>query len=95
MEPIRKVGQALRSHARAVKLAVSLMFAGLLLVGGMGAASATPADTDITGGNGDTFFTTITSYFKDHVLVSVLLLLALTVGVSMLISWGKKAAKGK
>lgn len=96
MEPIKKIVTALRASGRSVKAVALLMVAGLFLVGGTSAASATTTSgTDITGGNGDTFFTTIQDYFKDHVLVSVLLLLALTVGVSMLIAWGRKAAKSK
>jgi len=44
-------------------------------------------------GSGDTFFTSLTSYFQDHVISSVLLLLALLVGVGMLIRWGVRVAK--
>lgn len=76
------------------RLSMMLGIVGLFLVGGTEASFATTTDgTDITGGAGDTFFSTLTDYFKGHVISSVLLLLALVVGVSMLISWGRKAAK--
>ena len=57
-------------------------------------ASATaPSGTDLTDGAGDTFFSTITSYFTSDVLPAVLVLLALMVGVGVLIKLGKRAAK--
>lgn len=56
-------------------------------------ASATAPGTDLTNGAGDTFFSTITSYFTSDVLPAVLVLLALMVGVGVLIKWGKRAAK--
>jgi hypothetical protein len=72
--------------------AVLAMLAALVVVPA-GAASATTPDSDLTGGAGDTFFTAITSYFQDNVIVAVLGLFALTVGVAVLMKWGRKAAK--
>lgn len=66
----------------------------LFSTGVANAATPDPA-TDLTGGSGDTFFTSLTSYFTGHVLISVLALLALVVGAGMLIGWGRKAAKAK
>lgn len=53
------------------------------------------ATSDLTGGAGAGFFGKITSYFKDHVIVAVLALFALTVGVGVLMGWGRKAATSK
>jgi len=79
------------SVLRRARVALGSLFVALAFaVGSVPAANA--SSTDLTGGEGDTFFTTITSYFTDHVLGSVLTLLALMVGVGVLISWGRKAA---
>lgn len=90
---VRKAGAVARTRKGLASLLVTLAF----VVGTVSPASAATPDptTDVTGGAGDTFFTTLTSYFTGHVLISVLALLALTVGVSMLIGWGRKAAKSK
>lgn len=48
-----------------------------------------PANTD------DTFLVSFSQYFTGHVLVSVLALMALFVGVSMLMGWGKRAARSR
>lgn len=98
---MRRIPQALRnvralfvSKTWARRAGVVLVPAGLVLAGS-GSAYATTSSTDLTGGAGDTFFTSIENYFKQHVIASVLVLLALTVGVSMLMGWGRKAAKSK
>lgn len=65
---------------------------GLMLIA---AAPASATSTDLTGGAGATFFSQITSYFKDHVIAAVLALFALTIGVGVLMGWGRKAAKSK
>lgn len=82
-----------RSWARRTATIVVPM--ALVTVGGTSGAFAVGSSTDLTGGAGDTFFTKITAYFTGHVLVSVLALLALTVGASVLISWAKRAAKSR
>lgn len=87
-----KVSRIARLRNRASSIAASA--AGLLLVP-IGAASATVPDTDLTGGSGDTFFAALTGYFQDHVIVAVLALAALTIGVGMLLAWGRKAAHQK
>jgi hypothetical protein len=77
------------------RVSTLLAIVATLLVVPAGAASAETVSTDLTGGSGGTFFSAITSYFQDHVIAAVLALLALTVGVSLLMGWGKKAAKSK
>lgn len=57
------------------------------------AAHATVPDTDLTGGAGDTFFTSLTDYFTGNVIGPVLVLAALMVGVGLLIAWGRKGAR--
>lgn len=78
----------LRSRIAAIVITVAAF-----TVATIAPASATPPDTDLTDGAGDTFFSTITSYFTGDVLPAVLVLLALMVGVGVLIKWGKRAAK--
>jgi len=91
-----------RRSRRAVAIrfgTVASAVVGLIAGGASMASAATTVDpdptTDVTGGAGDTFFSTITSYLTGHLIISVLTLLAVTVGLSMLISWGRKAAKSK
>jgi hypothetical protein len=77
--------------ARTVTRSLAVISAVMIPTLGIGAAGATT--TDLTNGAGDTFFSTITSYFTGDVLPAVLVLLALMVGVGVLIKWGKRAAK--
>ncbi|HVW42503.1 MAG TPA: hypothetical protein VHC18_14235 [Amycolatopsis sp.] len=65
------------------------------VVAGSAPAYAVGSSTDLTGGAGDTLFTSLTDYFKGHVLVSVLLLLAVLLGAGMLISWTRRVAHSK
>lgn len=51
--------------------------------------------TDPTGGSGDTFFSSLTTYLQSHLIAAVLTLAVVGVSVSMLLAWGKKAAKSK
>lgn len=83
-----KVGRVARIRRRAalVMLTMALFTAG-------GIAPSFASTTDLTNGAGDTFFSTITSYFTANVLPKVLILLALMVGVGVLIKWGRRAAK--
>jgi TctA family transporter len=76
-----------------IRIASVLAVAAAWFIGGIAPSFASPPDTDLTGGNGDTFITSLTSYFTDHVIVSVLALAAVTIGVGMLLRWGSKAAK--
>lgn len=99
---IHKVMYALRcikayftARAWARRTATIMVPMALVTAGSTGGAFAVGSSTDLTNGAGDTFFTKITSYFTGHVLVSVLALLALTVGASVLISWAKRAAKSR
>jgi hypothetical protein len=95
MQLLRNVNAFIASKRYARRIAtISTVTVGTL-VGATGGAFATSSSTDVTGGAGDTFFTKITAYFTGHVLVAVLALLAVTVGTSMLISWGKRAAKSR
>lgn len=92
---LRWVRAYFAAKAWARRTATILVPAVLVTAGSTSGAYAVGSSTDLTNGAGDTFFTKITSYFTGHVLVSVLALLALTVGVSMLIGWGKRAAKSR
>lgn len=92
---LRTPGAYIKSKVWARRAATVLVPVGLVLAGSISPAMALGSSTDLTGGAGDTFFTTIENYFKQHVIASVLVLLALTLGVSMLIGWGKKGAKAK
>lgn len=85
-------GVVMRARARVASVVI---VTAAFIVGSISPALATPPDTDLTNGSGDTFFSSITSYFTDHVLIAVLALLALMVGAGVLISWGRKAAKAK
>jgi hypothetical protein len=80
-------------HRLRSRIAAGTLIVAALVIGAVSPASASTSSTDLTGGAGDTFFTTITAYFTGHVLPSVLVLLALMVGVGVLIKWGKRAAK--
>lgn len=77
------------------RLATVATLGALVTAGSTSGAYAVGSSTDLTNGSGDTFFTKITAYFTGHVLIAVLALLAVTVGTSMLISWGKRAAKSR
>jgi len=92
---LRWVRALFAGKAWARRAGVVLVPAGLVLAGSAGPAFALGSSTDLTGGSGDTFFTSIENYFKQHVIASVLALLALVVGLSMLIGWGRKVAKAK
>ena len=81
----------MRNRVSGVLVTLAFLVAGA----GVGTASATTGSTDPTGGAGDTFFTSLTSYLQDHLIVAVLALAVIGVSVSMLLSWGKKAAKSK
>ena len=81
-----------RLRHRVSSVLVTLAF---LVAGGASAASATAPSTDPTGGAGDTFFTSLTDYLQGHLIVAVLALAVIGVSVSMLLGWGKKAAKSK
>lgn len=83
------------ARAWARRTATIVVPMALVTAGSTSGAFALGSSTDLTNGAGDTFFTKITAYFTGHVLVSVLALLALTVGASVLISWAKRAAKSR
>lgn len=95
MYAIRSVMAYFQSRAWARRTATIIVPMALVTAGSTSGAFAVGSSTDLTGGAGDTFFTKITAYFTGHVLVSVLALLALTVGASVLISWAKRAAKSR
>jgi len=78
-----------RGRARVATVLVTVAF---VIAGGTVAANASTTDTDLTVGSGDTYFSSIENYFKDHVIASVLVLVALMTGVGLLIRWGRKAA---
>ncbi len=84
-----------RLRGRVSGVLVTLAF----LVGGAGVSTASATtgttSTDPTGGAGDTFFTSLQSYLTGHLITAVLALAVIGVSVSMLLSWGKKAAKSK
>ena len=85
-----------RSLIARIRTRIGAVLATLAFIVGVPVASASataPSGTDLTDGAGDTFFSTITSYFTSDVLPAVLVLLALMVGVGVLIKWGKRAAK--
>jgi hypothetical protein len=90
--PVAKVGLFTRSRKRAAGVLATLAF---LVAGSATAANASTPSTDPTGGAGDTFFTSLTAYLQGHLIVAVLALAVIGVAVSMLLSWGKKAAKSK
>lgn len=92
---VRWVKAYFTARAWARRLGTVAVTGALVTAGSTGGAFAVGSSTDLTNGAGDTFFTQIRSYFTGHVLVAVLALLALTVGTSMLISWGKRAAKSR
>jgi hypothetical protein len=83
------------SRRQRIALRLGAIFSALVgVVAGAGAAGAsTTSSTDLTNGAGDTFFSSLTHYFQDHVIAAVLLLLALLVGLGMLIRWGVRVAK--
>lgn len=89
----RIVDAVRRVRGRVSGVLVTLAF--LVAGAGVGTASATTGSTDPTGGAGDTFFTSLTSYLTGHLIAAVLALAVIGVSVSMLLSWGKKAAKSK
>lgn len=92
---IRNVVAYFRARSWARRLTTVALVVPMVTAGAVGGAYAVGSSTDLTNGAGDTFFTKITGYFTGHVLVSVLALLALTVGASVLISWAKRAAKSR
>lgn len=94
---ITKTASAVTSKAgivarlrNSIAMKLALLTTALVVVP---ASAASATTTDLTGGAGDTFFDTITSYFQDHVIGAVLALFALVVGVGVLMKWGRKAAK--
>lgn len=99
MNKVRQMGRNVKAyfvaHAWARRTGAIIVPMALVTAGSTGGAFALGSSTDLTNGAGDTFFTKITQYFTGHVLVSVLALLALTVGASVLISWAKRAAKSR
>lgn len=92
---LRFVAAYFTAHKWARRTGTIMVPMVLVTAGSTSGAFAVGSSTDLTGGAGDTFFTKITGYFTGHVLVSVLALLALTVGASVLISWAKRAAKSR
>lgn len=89
-------GAKVSRFARLRNRVAGALVTGAALVSVPGAAfAADPDPTDPTGGAGDTFFTSLTAYLQGHLIVAVLSLAVIGVGVSMLLSWGKKAAKSK
>ncbi|HVX09205.1 hypothetical protein [Humibacter sp.] len=81
-----RLGRVARTRVRVV-LAVSA-FLALFSAGPSFATS-----TDPTGGAGDTFFSSLTSYLQSHLIVAVLGLAVIGVIVAMILKWGGKAAK--
>ena len=90
--PAPKAGLFKRARNR---IAGGLITAAFLVVGAGTAANASTGSSDPTGGAGATFFSSLTSYLQDNLIVSVLALAVIGVAVGMLLSWGKKAAKSK
>lgn len=70
---------------------ISATVALLTLAGSTASYADTP--TDPTGGAGASFFTSVTSYLQNNLIAAVLGLAVIGVIVSMIIKWGKKAAK--
>lgn len=95
MQMFRNIKAYVVSRTWARRTATVFVPMALVMVGSTSGAYAVGSSTDLTNGSGDTFFTKITAYFTGHVLVSVLALLAITVGSSVLISWAKRAAKSR
>ena len=89
---IKKAGLFTRARKRAAGVIATLAF---LVAGSATAANASTGSFDPTGGAGDTFFTNLTSYLQGHLIAAVLALAVIGVAVSMLLGWGKKAAKSK
>lgn len=92
---LRCVRAFFSARAWARRTGTIVVTGALVTAGSTGGAFAVGSSTDLTNGAGDTFYSKITSYFTGHVLVATLALLALTVGASMLIAWGKRAAKSR
>lgn len=92
---VRWIRAYFASKAYARRIGTVVVTGALVTAGSTSGAFAVGSSTDLTNGAGDTFFTAIRAYFTGHVLIAVLALLALTVGTSMLISWGKRAAKSR
>lgn len=95
LNAIRWVRAYFAAKAWARRASTIVVTGALVTAGATGGAYAVGSSTDLTNGAGDTFFTKITAYFTGHVLVAVLTLLAVTVGTSVLIAWGKRAAKSR
>lgn len=90
-----KVGRMTRFMSKTRNRVALMLSAAAVTILAPEAAFATTGSTDPTGGAGDTFFTSLTSYLQGHLIVAVLALAVIGVSVSMLLSWGKKAAKSK
>lgn len=82
------VSRVSRLRGRIAAVVVTLAFA----IGGS-ASSAFAVVTDPTAGAGDTFFTTLSGYLTTYLIPAVLTLTVIGVAVSMLLKWGKRAAK--
>jgi hypothetical protein len=81
-------GRLRRSRARIATVLVSVAF----VIAGAG-APAFATTTDPLGGAGDSFFTTLQGYLTSVLVPAVIALALIGVAVSMLLKWGKKAAK--
>lgn len=83
----------IKGGIRRARLAVAGGFAtAAFAIAGAGSAQAAEGD-DPTGGAGATFFSTITDYLTGNLIAAVLGLAVIGVVVSLIIKWGKKAAK--
>lgn len=74
------------------KAAFALAFVTTLVAPGIALAS-TPADA--TGGAGATFITDLKNQFLQYVVPSALGLMVAVLGISVLVSWGRKAVKSR
>ncbi|MBN9326846.1 MAG: hypothetical protein BGO38_05360 [Cellulomonas sp. 73-145] len=90
-----KVGRFARFMSKTRNRIALTLSAAAVTVLAPEAAFATTPSTDPTGGAGDTFFTSLTSYLQGHLIVAVLGLAVIGISVGMLLGWGKKAAKSK
>lgn len=65
----------------------------VILLGGSAAFASTPADA--TGGAGATFIDSLKTQFLSYVVPAALGLMVAVLGISVLVSWGRKAVKSR
>jgi hypothetical protein len=86
--------QKIKSRATRALAALALLVP-VFVIAGLEAPSFATCDptTDPTCGSGDSLFTTLTDYLTTHLVPLVVGLAVVGIAVSLLIKWGKKAAK--